>query len=149
MTETDATPLIKYYLAATFADKMVARSFVKRMKAKWGDKYECTARWVFAEDDEEGIKDGILPADSARFASNDLFDINQSQAFVMLFGDRSSPGKIYEAGYAMRAGLPIHVIGMRRPDSVFEALWRQRYKDMSEFIANPFSHYTWGTGHAR
>ena len=128
---------LSYYLAATFDEREKAREFVHTLNREWDYAYRCTARWVFAEDDEEGIRDGRLPPGARHFALNDIDDIRKADVFVLMTGARSSPGKMTETGYAMALGKPIYPVGARKADSVFCTLWHNPVP-VDAFIKDPF-----------
>ena len=136
---------MKYYVAETFANKLAARQFVRDMNREWDFDHGCTARWVFAEDDEEGLVGDVLPAGAKRFAETDLEDLRRSDALVLLVSDRDSPGKTYEAGFfhGLHVGsgcetVPIYPVGGDRlTRSIFRTMWHPQVT-VGEFLANPF-----------
>ena len=125
---------MNYYLAASFADKKFAQLFAKRLAEKG---YACYARWVFAEDDEEGLVGDALPPGAERFARQDLSDIDECEAFVLLTGDADSPGKTFEAGYALARGKRIFPVGTRAPRSIFRTLF-EPMQSVEYFLQYPF-----------
>ena len=123
-----------FYLAATFEDRAYARLFQAALE---NQGFIATSRWVDADDEQEGIVDGKLPAEALRFARTDKEDIERADALVYLSGERDSPGKSYEAGYAERGGIPVYPVGRRTPATVFYSDWRPLVSP-EEFLANPF-----------
>ena len=125
---------MRVYIAATFADKPFARQFADKL-AKRG--YACCSRWVFAEDDEEGLVGDALPPGSERFADEDIEDVRACDALVLLTGDSDSPGKSGEAFGAMLIGKPVFPVGDRQPRTIFRTKYRPLVS-VAEFLAEPF-----------
>ena len=128
---------MKYYLASSFADKEFAQQFVRLLDAKHPHRYENVARWVFDAADEEGLVGDELPPNAKKFALKDLEDVARSQALVLLIGDKDSPGKNFEAGFAMGRSIPIYPVGDRKPRTIFRELLQPQVS-VHEFLARPF-----------
>ena len=125
---------MKVYIAATYEDKPQARRFAADLISMG---HEVTSEWITNELDNEGIVDGQIPANSGYFAETDKRDIARSDVMVYLTGERDSPGKSFEAGYAHATGLLIYPVGDREPATIFRTLWFPTVT-VDEFLLNPF-----------
>ena len=104
------------YLAARFgrADEML-RVRAEELEARG---VEVTSRWFRGSHAWSGVPDGDLPLDEqARFALEDLDDIDVADGFVCFTQEEGSPysrgGRHVELGYALAWGKPIFLFGPR------------------------------------
>lgn len=116
------------YLAAKYSYRtrcqMVASYLVKAC-------HQVRARWL------TGAHDSLQPEDQARYASEDLEDINQADTVVVFHfpcGDpEPSTGRHIEYGYALAMGKRVILVGPRT--SVFHYLDSiQHYATLEQFL---------------
>ena len=67
----------------------------------------------------------------------DLEDIKRADALVLLTGERDSPGKMTEVGYALGTSKPIYPVGTRRTGSIFAAFFAPQVT-VEQFLTSPF-----------
>ena len=132
---------MNYYLAATFADKLRAREYANDLYWEWDGDHLCIATWVFNDVDNEGMPaDGSMPLNVMDYVNTDLEDVRRSDAVVLMVGERSSPGKVFEAAYAVSLGIPVYPVGARPADSIFNALYEPQVSE-GHFMCAPFPRY--------
>lgn len=118
---------LKVYLAARFPRLSELLTYKAELEAAG---ITVTSRWLLGGHDWVGVNDEDIPvAHQARFAQEDIDDINAADAIVCFTESSGSGpargGRHVEAGYALAKGIPVAVVGHR--ENVFYCLPQVAY----------------------
>lgn len=108
--------MLKVYLASRFSRQSELRGHAADLRR---EGIACTSRWLTGVHNWSGTADQHIPhAEQARFAQDDLDDIDQANVLVV-FGDPpgntgARGGACVEVGYALGMGIPVIVVGFRQ-----------------------------------
>lgn len=96
------------YLAARFSRQTEMRAIRDRLEAAG---HTVTSRWITGVHDDT-TEGGLTGATLARFAKDDLADIDSAELIVVFSDQPSSKGGMWvELGYAMGRGTPVVIVG--------------------------------------
>lgn len=122
---------MKIYLADSIKNVENTRKVAEELK-KMG--HEVTSSWL-DQNFEGQTADPTHDLDlCAKYASENLSDIDNAEVLVFFFEEMKSPGKNVEFGYALGSQLNplIYVVG--EWNSIFHALADYFFKDTEEFL---------------
>ena len=111
--------MIRFYFATSYMERERIAEYATRVRALG---YEVTSRWLGLQHDEvadrvEAAIEGIAAGDGEGFALTDLIDIERADTIVCFTfpsqGGPSRGGRHFEAGWALRAGKDMIVVGPR------------------------------------
>lgn len=113
------------YLAARFSRKNEMLMVKEHLEERYPGLIEVNSRWLTGEHEWIGVPDHeIPPEENARFAAEDLRDIENADVFVCFTEGEGSGfsrgGRHVEAGYALSLGKDLLVVGPR--ENVFYCL---------------------------
>lgn len=91
----------KFYLAAPYDQRLSAQAMADAIEVLTAGRWRCTSRWLGGQYDD-------LPLPVA--AHDDVEDVRESDALIILHGESTSGGMWVELGIALERSMPVGIV---------------------------------------